>query len=88
VADTALTTEDVTGGYARISGTSSRVTTSVTNDTYQVVATITAGANLAIAEVGSFDAVTSGNMLIHSNFTAISLSTGDSIAFTVKLQFS
>lgn len=87
-ADTALVTEDVTGGYARINGTTSRVTTSQTNDTYQVVATITALASLTITEAGVFDAVAAGNMLIHGTFTGIALSTSDSITFTVKLQFS
>lgn len=88
VGDTALTTEDVTGGYARVSGTGTRVTTSQTNDTYQVVGTLTAGAALAIAEAGTFDAATTGNICVHGNFTAITLAASDSIAFTIKVQFT
>lgn len=88
VGDHALTTEDVTGGYARVSGTSSQYTTAQTNDTYQVVGTLTAGATLAIAEVGTFDAATTGNICVHGNFTAISLAASDSIAFTIRVQFT
>ena len=46
--DTTLFTETGT----RVSGTSSQVTTSVTNDTYQVVGTQTAGGTLAITKIG------------------------------------
>ncbi len=82
--DTGLFTEDTTGGYARISGTASRVTTTQTNDTYQVVATLTALANLTITNAANFDAVSAGNIYIHGDFTGISLTTGDSITLTVK----
>lgn len=55
---------------------------------YQVVGTQTALAGLTIAEVGTFDAVSSGNICVHANFTGLALSTSDSISFTVKIQFS
>ena len=86
--DTTLFTEDTTVGYARTSGTSSRVTTSQTNDTYQVVGTITAGATLTITNAGTFDAVSGGNLFIKGDFTGIALNTSDSIQFTVKIQFT
>ncbi len=74
---------------ARTAGTSTRVTTSVTNDTYQVVGTITvAGAGKTISEVGLFDAAAAGNLFIYADFTGIALNVGDSIAFTIKLQFT
>lgn len=88
VSDTGLFSEDTTAGYARVSGTASRVTTSVTNDTFQVVGTLTALANLGITNAGTFDAVSGGNIFIHGDFTTISLSTNDSITFTVKIQFA
>lgn len=44
------------GQTTRIAGTSSQVTTTNNNDTYQVVATITANVALALTEVGLFDA--------------------------------
>ena len=82
--DTTLFTE--TG--SRTSGTSTQQTTSVTNDTYQVVGTMTAGGTLAITNAGLFDASTSGNLFVKGDFSTINLSSGDSIQFTIKTQFS
>lgn len=83
-AATALTTEV----ESRASGTVSRVTTTVTNDTYQVVATQTATATRAITEVGLADASSAGNFLIMSSITVINLANGDSLQVTYKLQFA
>jgi hypothetical protein len=82
--DTTLFTE--TG--SRVSGTTSQVTTSTTNDTLQVVGTQTAGGTLAITNAGLFDASTSGNLFAKGDFSTINLNTGDSIQFTFKVQFS
>jgi hypothetical protein len=74
VTDTTLFTE--TTDEARTTGTSSRVTTTVTNDTYQVVGTITvATAGKTITNVGLFDVVTasSGNLYFKSDFTGLAL---------------
>lgn len=84
-ADTTLFTESA---EARVSGTSTRVTTSTTNDTYQVVGTITASATRAITNAGLFDASTSGNLFVKGDFSTINLASGDSIQFTIKVQFS
>lgn len=79
---------------ARTAGTSSQVTTTQTNDTYQVAGTITAAGTRAITEVGVFDAAgsgsppTGGNMDIYGDFSVINLASGDSIAFTVKVAFT
>lgn len=73
---------------ARTTGTMSQVTTTVTNDTLQVVGTITASATRAITEVGVFDASTSGNMDLYGDFSVVNLASGDAISFTVKLTFS
>jgi len=81
---TALTTEVET----RTSGTPTRVTTTVTNDTLQVVGTITMTANRALTEVGLFDASSAGSALILSGISVINLLTGDSIQLTFRLQFS
>ena len=83
-ADTTLFTETGT----RQTGTSTQQTTSVTNDTYQVVGTQTAGGTLAITNAGLFDASTSGNLFVKGDFSTINLSSGDSIQFTFKTQFS
>jgi len=76
---------------ARVSGTKSVVTESVTNDTYQVVSTLTAGGTLAIKEVGLFDGAGSGNppaganMYVRGTFSTINLESGDAIQFTIKI---
>ena len=82
--DTTLFTE--TG--SRVLGTSTQQTTSVTNDTYQVIGTQTAGSALSITNAGLFDASTSGNLFVKGDFTTIGLASGDSIQFTFKTQFS
>jgi len=82
--DTTLFTEVL----PRVSGTVSQVTTSSTNDTFQVVATQTAGTSETITNAGLFDAATSGNLFVKGDFTGIPLNTSDSIQFTFKVQFS
>jgi hypothetical protein len=82
--DTTLFTEVL----PRVSGTTSQVTTSTTNDTFQVVGTQTAGSSVTITNAGLFDAATSGNLFIKGDFTGVPLSSGDSIQFTFKCQFS
>jgi hypothetical protein len=82
--DTTLFTEVGT----RTSGATTQQTTSTTNDTFQVVGTLTAGSSLTITNAGTFDASTSGNLFVKGDFTGVPLSTGDSIQFTVKVQFS
>jgi hypothetical protein len=84
ITDTTLFSE--TG--SRATGTATQVTTTTTNDTYQVVGTLTAGGTLAITNAGLFDAVSSGNLFVKGDFSTINLSTGDSIQFTFKTQFS
>lgn len=98
-AKTANVVTTTTTTEARTTGTSSQQTTlsggfTVTNNTYQVVGTITAAGTRAITEVGVFDAAgtgsppTGGNMDIYGDFTVINLASGDSIAFTVQVGFS
>lgn len=82
--DTTLFTETGT----RVAGTTTQQTTSTTNDTYQVIGTLTAGGALAITNAGLFDALTVGNLFVKGDFSTINLTTGDSIQFTVKTQFS
>lgn len=84
IADTTLFTE---AAEARVSGTSSIVTTTTTNDTYQLTGTITcSGAGKTITNAGNFDASTAGNLHVKGDFTGIALNVGDSIAFTIKDQ--
>jgi hypothetical protein len=78
---------------ARTVGTVSQVTTTVTNDTYQVVGAITALETLSVTELGLFDAAgsgsppTGGNMAWYAVFSSIGLSSGDSVTFTAQVQF-
>ncbi len=89
---TAVTTTSTT--EARVSATTSQQTVTTTNDTYQVTGTITAAGTRAITEVGSFDAAgtgsppTGGNMDHYGSFSVINLSSGDSIAFTIKVTYT
>lgn len=88
VTDTALGSEAApTTAGGRTVGTESRVTTTVTNDTYQVVGLVTAGSNLAITEAGLFDAVSAGNMLLRGTFAAYNVVSPDTITFTFGLKF-
>lgn len=83
-ADTTLFTE--TG--SRVAGTSTQQTTSTTNDTYQVVATHTAGGALAITNAGLFDAATVGNLFLKGDFATVNLANGDSLQLTYKAQYA
>jgi hypothetical protein len=84
-ADTGLFAE---GPEARVAGTSTQQTTNVGNDTYQVVATITAAAARNVTNAGLFDALSSGSLFIKSDFAAMGLAAGDAIQFTMKLTYS
>lgn len=83
-ADTALSTEVET----RTSGTESTVTTSQTNDTYQVTGTQTATAERKVDEAGCFDASTVGNMAFSATLNVDTLASSDSITWTWKVQQS
>lgn len=69
-------------------GTSTQQTTSVTNDTYQVIATRTATGGGTVTNAALFDAVSTGNMFVKGDFTGVVLANGDSIQFTFKLQYT
>lgn len=85
ITDTALSTP-VESRVGTNNGTV--VTTTTTNDTYQVVQTVTATAARAVDEAGLFDASTSGNLFLSATFPVINLETGDSIQITAKVQFT
>ena len=84
ITDTTLFTEVET----RVAGTSSRQTTTTTNDTYQSVGTLSITATRAITNAGLFDASSAGNMLIKGDFATINLVSGDSLQITGKLSFT
>ena len=72
---------------ARTVGTKTQQTNTTASDTYQVVALITAASAQAITEVGVFDALTAGNLFLRATFSAINVSIGDTITFTVRVVF-
>ena len=85
--DTTLFTEST--DEARTVGTASKVTTTVTGDTFQVAGTITvAVANKTITNVGLFNALTTGTLYFKSDFTGLALLIGDAIAWTIKVKFT
>ena len=88
--DTTLFTETSYGGYARISSSTSQQTTTITNDTYQLVATLTnsSGGPITITNAGTFDASTVGDLFVKGDFSGLPLSPTDQITFTFKVQFS
>ena len=68
-----------------VTGTSSLVTTTVENDTYQVVGTMTSESEQTINEVGLFSSTT---LFLRGTFSGIALNTDDSIEFTIKTAVS
>lgn len=87
-ASASSTTLSTAGGESRTSGTGSQVTTSQTNDTHQIVGTITATGSKTITNAGVFDASTTGNLYVIGDGLSIALLTGDSIQFTFKVQYT
>lgn len=84
--DTTLFTE---ASEARTNGTITQQTTSVTNDTYQCVGTLTvAGSGKTITNAGVFDASSSGNLFMKGDFSGVPLNVGDSVQFTMKVQYT
>jgi len=76
------------GPEARVEGTVSRVTTNVANDTYRVSATMTKETAAGdITEVGSFDALTGGNMATRTVIGSIHLEVGNSIQWQIDQVF-
>ena len=79
-ANTALVAE-----ATRASATCTRGTTTVANDTAQLVATFNFNAGSAITESGIQDINAAGTMLSRATFSAINVSSGDSLAVTWKV---
>lgn len=82
--DTTLGTEISTGGGERSAGTGTRVTTTVTNDTAQLVVTFTFTATFAVTEAGVLNAASAGDLLSRQVFSAINVVSGDSLEITWK----
>jgi hypothetical protein len=84
-ADTALFGEAPEG---RVAAAVSQTTTATANDTIQAVGKLQASANRSVTNAGLFDANTYGNLIMKGDFAALPLNSGDSIEFTLKIQFT
>ena len=83
ITDTTLFTEVAA---ERASATSSIITTTVANDTYQVVSILTSVSGATITNAGLFNAGTNGTLIVKGDFTGIVLAAGEKIQFTIKIQ--
>ena len=86
-ADTTLFGE---ASETRVTGTSSKQTGTSTNNTYQVVGTLTANGTKTITNAGLFDSASSGagTMFVKGDFTGIALNLSDSIQLTFQVAFT
>ena len=72
----------------RATGTISRVTTTLANDTFRAVGTITMGSSRTLIEAGLFDqAALGGNMGSRSIFSAETVGSGNDLQITYEWQF-
>jgi hypothetical protein len=69
-------------------GAVTRVTTTVTNDSFRVIGTRTATGAGTVTVSGLFDAASGGNLFAKGDFAGIALSSADSIAFTWTAVFA
>lgn len=72
----------------RSTAAASRITTTETNDTAQLLHTFSFVAGSAITESSIQDAATEGTMLSRQTFNPINVSSGDTLAVTWKVQAS
>lgn len=85
---TALQAEITDTGLARAAGTVSRVTTTETNDTFQVTKTWTATGTKTVEEIGVFNDSSAGTMLGRALTTSKALTNTDQLIGTYKVAFA
>jgi hypothetical protein len=85
---TALQAEITDTGLQRAAATVSRVTTTETNDTLQLVKTFTATGSKTVEEVGIFNAASSGTMLGRALTSTKSVVNGETITATYQVKFA
>jgi hypothetical protein len=84
---TALASEITTNGGARSAATPTQVTTTVSNDTTQLVHTWTFTGSFAITEECIIDNASSGgNMMAYQSFSAVNVVSTDQLTVTHKYQ--
>jgi len=88
IADTTLQTELATSGLSRVNATASRVTTTVTNDTAQLLTTFAVTGTQAVTECGILNASSVGTLLCRQVFSAINVVNTDNLQITYKVACS
>lgn len=88
IGQTTLVAEITDTGLARAAATVSRTTTTVTNDTLQLVYTWTASGSKTLEEVGVFNASSAGTMLSRALTTTRNLVNNDTFIVTYKVAFA
>ena len=88
VGQTALGAEITDSGFERAAAIVSRTTTTVTNDTLNLVKTWTATGSKTIEEVGYFNASSSGTLGGRALTTSRTFSTGETYLVTYTVTFS
>ena len=84
--DTALETEETENGLTRAAGTGTRVTTTETNDTSQIVKSFSVSGSVAVTESAVLNASSNGVMLCRQTFSAINVANGDTLQITWKVK--
>ena len=85
---TTLVAETTTDGLARASATVSRVTTTVANDTLQLLKEWTATGVVLLREIGAFNASSNGTMLARKVYDLFTTADTDHVKMTYKFPFS
>ena len=86
--DTALETEITDSGLARAAATVSQETTTVSNDTLQLLKSFTVTGTKAVTECGAFNDASAGTILGRQVFAAINVVNGDTLQITYKFAFA
>jgi len=86
--DTTLVTEVTDTGLARAAATVSRVTTTVADDTLQLLHEWTATGIKILREIGAFNAGAAGDMLARKVYDAITTAETDHVKMTYKFPFT
>jgi len=83
---TALVTEETGSGLGRAAATVTRTTTTATNDTLQLSKAFTVTGSVTIAEEGTFNASSAGDMLQRTVLSPTrAVVNGDTYTLTVKI---
>ena len=86
--DAGTGTELSGNGYARTAVTFGSPSNGVTTNSADVTFPTATASWGTVSHIGIYDASTSGNLFVKGDFSTINLTTGDSIQFTFKTQFS